>query len=98
MGLTITKFIGGDIDEYGNGQYAVYNKYPYYNSRRRPMTLKEQECFDRRNPDYYYNTNKVSSCSKTYKNKSYDTSYDTRHKTYGRKRKVRSFNSVSPSK
>jgi hypothetical protein len=48
MGLAITKFLGGDINEY-DGQYILYNKYPYYNTRRRPMTTKQREYFNRRN-------------------------------------------------
>lgn len=48
MGLSLTKFLGGDINEY-HGQHVLYNTYPYYNSRRRPMTTREYQCFKARN-------------------------------------------------
>lgn len=48
MGLNFTKFVGGDINEY-EGQHILYNRYPFYNSRNRPMTRNQTECYERRN-------------------------------------------------
>lgn len=57
MGLSITKFLGGDINEY-KGQHVLYNTYPYYNSRRRPMTTRQREHYNKRNVVIPYNSKK----------------------------------------